>query len=130
MLKLLALSLVAVAMGQLFTPGRLVLDRVSGFRVEYDDSANVVLLISDRECYIVEAADATWDALVRNHDELHAAALAIVKQIDANTGVTRINFRDAATQYHSRLEEFQCILKSVFTVSYTPSVVSATTRAP
>ncbi|XP_025113971.1 uncharacterized protein LOC112575996 isoform X2 [Pomacea canaliculata] len=108
MLKLLALCLVSVALGQLFCPGRLVLDRVSGYRVEYDDRANVVLLISDSECYIVEAADTTWDALVRNHDELHAAALDIVKLIDSKTGVTATTFRESETKYHSRLEEFQC----------------------
>lgn len=39
---------------------------------------NVVLLVSDKECYLVEAPDATWDALVRNHNELHAAAVSTV----------------------------------------------------
>ncbi|XP_025113968.1 uncharacterized protein LOC112575996 isoform X1 [Pomacea canaliculata] len=126
MLKLLVLSTVAIALGQLWLPE----ERVSGYRVEYDDFANVVLLVSDKECYLVEAPDATWDALVRNHNELHAAALDIVKLIDSKTGVTATTFMETEYKYHSRLEALQCGTKSIAVVSYTPSASSATTRAP
>ncbi|XP_025113591.1 uncharacterized protein LOC112575783 [Pomacea canaliculata] len=115
MMMLLLLSFVAMAMAQ-----NLVLDRVEGYSVEYDDQHNIVLLVGSTACYIVEATDARWDPIVRSREELHAAALGIIRVIESNTGLTDLTQREAIQAYGSRLESLQCSLKKIYRVRYTP----------
>ncbi|PVD22216.1 hypothetical protein C0Q70_18022 [Pomacea canaliculata] len=109
MMMLLLLSFVAMAMAQ-----NLVLDRVEGYSVEYDDQHNIVLLVGSTACYIVEATDARWDPIVRSREELHAAALGIIRVIESNTGLTDLTQREAIQAYGSRLESLQCSLKKIY----------------
>ncbi|XP_076454858.1 uncharacterized protein LOC143289694 [Babylonia areolata] len=101
--------------------GNIFIDSVHGFRVEYDDRHNVVLMVNGSACYLVKAVDSQWDSLIRHRDDLHAATEAIFKLIQADSGAVQSITHAQAEQYHSRLEEFQCRRKQVYQVDYTPS---------
>ncbi|MCI3732316.1 hypothetical protein MP965_26110 [Escherichia coli] len=82
-MKIVLLSLlVAVVLSQ---PGgnQNVIDDIHGFRVEYDDRNDIVIFVSNDECYIIEAADATWDSIVRDQEQLHVVVDEIYAQFTA-----------------------------------------------
>ncbi|MCI3732307.1 hypothetical protein MP965_26055 [Escherichia coli] len=99
-----------------------VIDDIHGYRVEYDDRNNIILFVSQTDCYIVEAADGTWDPIVRNHDDLVVVTDEIYAQIMADRGITSLTEAQAAEQYDSNLEQWQCRGKHVHRVRYSPAV--------
>ncbi|MCI3311072.1 hypothetical protein MP969_25790 [Escherichia coli] len=121
-MKIVLLSLLAaVALSQ---PGgnQNVIDDIHGFRVEYDDRNDIVIFVSNDECYIIEAADATWDSIVRDQEQLHVVVDEIYAQFTAGTGVVSLTQQEAAQAYDSSLEQGQCREKDIFRVRYTPDV--------
>merc|ERR1712121_34728 len=95
MLRILLLSAAAVCvLGQW---GSMVIDTVHGYRVEYDDRHDIVLMVNDRNCYIVEAQDSDWDTLVKNESELHTATDAIYAQITSASVVIAMTQQQASS---------------------------------
>ncbi|XP_025113973.1 uncharacterized protein LOC112575998 isoform X2 [Pomacea canaliculata] len=121
MWKLLLACLLAVAMGQIHISdlGGFPHTYIGEYHFEYDDGANIVIIMSEMECFIVEAPDATWDNLFRNAQELYPVGQAIVKKIEAKTGLHKITLAESVSTYHSRLEELQCKFMPIYVVPFT-----------
>ncbi|MCI3325506.1 hypothetical protein MQA28_26195, partial [Escherichia coli] len=119
MIKIILFSLLAVAFSQIIQPG-VVIDSIHGYRVEYDDTHDIILLVGTEKCYIVEAPDRQWDSIVRDVADLNQATEEIYQQIVAGRGVTSLSEDDASSTYHSSLEQWQCRGKILAVVSYTP----------
>merc|ERR1712121_188644 len=115
MLRLIFIAAAAAcALGQL---GNMVIDSIHGYRVEYDDRHDIVMMVNDRNCYIVEAEDSAWDAIVRDESDLHTATEQIYQQIQAGTGITSMTHTEASNAYHSTIERWQGIKKRVHKVA-------------
>ncbi|MCI3756305.1 hypothetical protein MQA17_25610, partial [Escherichia coli] len=99
-----------------------VIDTIHQFQVEYDDQHNIIIFVSDAECYIVDAPDSTWDLIIRREEDLYTVTGAIYNQIADGAGLTRITEDQAYDQYQSRMERGDCRGKDIFKLRYTHPV--------
>merc|ERR1719342_1807845 len=118
MIKIVLAAVIAVVMAQ-WRPTYLV-DSIHGFRMEYDDRHNLVMMVNRTHCFVVEHADdGHWDAIVKSNQDLHDVSEQLYDQIKAGTGLTSLT-REQETQYHSTIERFSCIRHQSYKIDYTP----------
>ncbi|XP_041378416.1 uncharacterized protein LOC121390620 [Gigantopelta aegis] len=116
---LVFLSLLAVAMGQLFPffPWGSQGDRIHGYHFVYHDNNDLLVIRNSDSCYLVEiSADLRND--MHHKDTREKIEDQLYKQIKNNEGISQGNHDEIRDKYHDRLDSFLCVRHQTFHLVY------------
>merc|ERR1711936_724917 len=110
--------------------GNYVIDTLHGFKLEYDDAHNIVIMVNDTDCFITRGRDGVWDGLVENEDLLHYTSEKLYHQIRDGVGLVKLTDEQEAA-YNSPIERWECRRKEAWKVeNFRPVRPPPTTVAP